>query len=349
MKQQSKSIALTAAYKPAAIRALPRLFVPVLLAALALFVLLVYMACTKTGPGDTPPPPPASDLANYPIPVQRLRVRDPFILKDEASKAYYLNVSTGSGFKTYSSKDLLNWRDDGSSFTPGSDFWGKSDFWAPDTYFYKGKYYIFATFSGSTAKRGTSVLISDKPGGPFQPLVNQAVTPADWMALDGSLYIDDENKPWILYCREWLEVTDGQVVAQRLSEDLKNASGEPVVLFSAGQAGWTGTITYGSKVGYVSDAPFIYRAKNGELLMTWSSFTKTGKYAIGLSRSTSGTIAGPWLHDAAPLNDDDGGHAMLFNDFSGQLTISYHAPNSLTEHAVVYKVSENNGKLLINK
>ncbi len=59
--------------------------------------------------------------------------------------------------------------------------------------------------------------------------------------------------------------------------------------------------------------------------MIWSSFTKAGKYAIGVARSESGELSGPWKHDPEPLNTDDGGHAMLFRDFSGQLRISYHA------------------------
>src|SRR5690606_14164349 len=114
-----------------------------------------------------------------------------------------------------------------------------------------------------------------------------AVTPADWMALDGTLYIDGEDNPWIIYCHEWLEIKDGEIVAQRLSEDLKTTVGEPQVLFTGNSAPWTGTITAGSITGYVTDAPFPYKAKNGELLMLWSSFTKAGKYAIGVARSKS--------------------------------------------------------------
>lgn len=159
---------------------------------------------------------------------------------------------------------------------------------------YKEKFYIMATFSGTNGKRGTSIMVSDKPTGPFTPLVNNAITPANWMALDGTLYIDSENNPWILYCREWVEVENGQVLAQRLSDDLKTPVGEPEVLFKGGDAAWTGTITDGSVCGYVTDAPFAYRAVNGELLMLWSSFTKAGKYAVGLARSESGSILGPW-------------------------------------------------------
>ena len=54
-----------------------------------------------------------------------------------------------------------------------------------------------------------------------------------------------------------------------------------------------------------------------------------GQYAIGVARSQSGTILGPWLQDPQPLNpNDNGGHAMIFRDFDGVLRISYHSPNT---------------------
>ena len=68
-------------------------------------------------------------------------------------------------------------------------FWGKTDFWAPDLYYYEGKYYMFATFSGADEVRGASVLVSDKPEGPFIPLVNRPVTPNGWQALDAALLL----------------------------------------------------------------------------------------------------------------------------------------------------------------
>lgn len=313
-------------------------------------ILLASSIQCKSGAGPEPPTLPVdSNKLMYPIDYTSIRARDPFILADASSKTYYLTVNNQPSFKLYSSKNLKNWRDESTVFTASSSFWGKTDFWAPDLVSYAGKYYILATFSGSNKMRGTSILVSDKPTGDFLPLVNNAITPANWMALDGTLYIDPENHPWIIYCREWLEVKDGEVVAQRLSADLKTTEGAPVVLFKGSEAPWTGTITSQSTTGYVTDAPFAYRAVNGELLMLWSSFTKAGKYAIGVARSETGTILGPWKQDPQPLNDDDGGHAMLFKDFSGQLKISYHAPNSQTERPVIYTVSENNGRLAIMK
>jgi hypothetical protein len=168
------------------------------------------------------------------------------------------------------------------------------------------------------------------------------------MSLDGVLYTGADGVPWLVYCHEWLEVTDGRIMAQRLSTDLKTTKGKPVELLRAGAAPWAGPIKGAKVEGYVTDAPFFYRARNGELLMLWSSFTKKGQYAIGVARSASGRLEGPWRHDAEPLNTDDGGHAMLFRDFDGQLRISYHAPNTAPHTRVrIYGVEEHNGKLKI--
>lgn len=248
----------------------------------------------------------------------------------------------------YKSRDLVTWEKAGNAFTATEQFWGKQDFWAPDVYKYRGSFYMLATFSAPGVKRGTSILKAPHPAGPFTPLVNSAATPKDMMSLDGVLYTSADNKPWLVYCHEWLEVKDGRIMAQRLSADLKKTIGKPVELLRAGAAPWAGTIKSADTEGYVTDAPFFYRAQNGELLMLWSSFTKQGKYAIGVARSRSGQLQGPWIHDPEPLNTDDGGHAMLFTDFNGQLRISYHAPNTAPNTRVrIYEVKDINGNLTI--
>jgi arabinan endo-1,5-alpha-L-arabinosidase len=292
-----------------------------------------------------------SDTAGkeYPIDISKIRVRDPFILADKKTMTYYLVVNSLPSFRMYSSKDLQNWKDEGNCFTADANFWGKKDFWAPDLIEHKGKYYIWATFSGTNGKRGTSILVADKPTGPYAPLVNSSLTPPTWMALDGTLYIDEKKRPWMLYCHEWLEVKDGEIVAQQLSDDFKKTIGGPKVLFKASEGPWVGPIGSGDNSGYVTDAPFVYKTKSGEMLMLWSSFAKSGKYAIGVARSATGDLLGPWKQDAETLNEDDGGHAMIFKDFKGRLKISYHAPNSKVERPVIYDLKDENGKLSILK
>jgi hypothetical protein len=62
--------------------------------------------------------------------------------------------------------------------------------------------------------------------------------------------------------------------------------------------------------------------------MIWSSFGKDGKYKVGLARSASGMLEGPWEQQEKLLYTDDGGHGMLFRAFDGKLMMSLHTPNS---------------------
>jgi beta-xylosidase len=284
----------------------------------------------------------------YTIDVGEWQVRDPFIFVDKNEKMYYLHVNENPSIGVYKSRDLKQWKKVGKSFVPDSIFWGTKDFWAPDMVFYKGKYYLLVTFSSDTQKRGTGILVSDSPAGPFVPLINEAITPANWTCLDATLYIDDNGNPWLLYSREWIEVIDGQIIAQRLSDDLKTLSGDPHILFKASDAPWTGSIKYNDYItGYVTDAPFIYKSSvSGKLFMLWSSYDKNGKYAIGVAESGNGKIDGTWIQFPETLNSDDGGHAMIFEDLDGILRISYHAPNN-NSRITVRNILEENGILTI--
>jgi hypothetical protein len=126
----------------------------------------------------------------------------------------------------------------------------------------------------------------------------------------------------MIYCHERMQVTDGGMCAIRLAPDLKRAIGPKHLLFKASDANWTDAID-GNQ--YTTDGPFIHQTSNGHLLLLWSSFHR-GNYAVGMARSASGNILGPWLHDAAPLYKADGGHAMIFRTFAGRAMLALHAP-----------------------
>ncbi|MCF3108740.1 glycoside hydrolase family 43 protein [Niabella sp. CC-SYL272] len=302
-----------------------------------LFLLLLLFngwACSGAGKGRGS----AAVAAQQPfIATSAMRLRDPFILYDRRSGKYYTYVNNRPSIKAYRSSDLEQWEPVGNVFTADTSFWGKQDFWAPDCYYYQGKYYLFVTFSGSNRMRGTSVLVADAPDQQFRPLVNAPVTPAHWMCLDASLYIDKDDTPWILFSREWLEVTDGEIYAQQMSRNLKNAAGEPVLLFRASEAPWVKAIYSRelNKKGMITDAPFIHRVNKDKLVMLWSSFDKNGRYAMGAAYAPSGKVTGPWIQSDTALNNDDGGHGMLFYDKARQLKISYHAPNAGLGHLII--------------
>ena len=82
-----------------------------------------------------------------------------------------------------------------------------------------------------------------------------------------------------------------------------------------------------------------FGTKSGALLMLWSSYGPQ-KYAVGIARSKSGRLAGPWEQLPDPLWADDGGHPMLFKTFDGRLVMVIHQPNRKVERARFFEVED---------
>ena len=83
--------------------------------------------------------------------LKDLHVRDPFILPFEGK--YYFLFSPGKyawegkdGFYVTVSEDLEEWSEPKKVFTPPEGFWSNNNFWAPEMHYYKGEFYIFASF-----------------------------------------------------------------------------------------------------------------------------------------------------------------------------------------------------------
>ena len=234
--------------------------------------------------------------------VADLRIRDPFVVTDVPNGRYIMVASMSNrqrgakGWECYTSRDLRHWRTPVTVFTPPAGFWADRDFWAPEIHAYQGKFYLFGTVSAEQAKRGTQVFVADSPLGPFRVHTDRAATPHDWMALDGTLHVEN-NQPWVVFCHEWVQIGDGTMNAVRLADDLSKPVGEPILLFRASDAPWCRPVQLGK---YVTDGPCFYRLKSGPLLMLWSSFGERG-YAVGVARSVSGAIQGPWTQDRQPL------------------------------------------------
>lgn len=288
---------------------------------------------------------------------ENLQIRDPFVFSDQKTGKYYLFGSTdaniwgkGTGFDVYVGDDLENWRGPFPVFRPDEDFYSNENFWAPEVHEYEGRYYMFATFLRKDNRcRGTAILVSDSLFGPFRPHSHGPVTPKDWHSLDGTLFIDEQGLPWLAFCHEWVQVGDGEICALRLTEDLREATGEPRLLFHASDAPWPTAFKHSKqplKNNYVTDGPFMFRNSNQELLMLWSSFVDN-IYALGISRSVSGKVTGPWIHDDHPIYYKDGGHGMIFQTFEGRLMLSLHAPNvTPLERPFFINIIERKGKIM---
>ncbi len=269
-------------------------------------------------------------------------LRDPFVLLHEGK--YYV-YGTGWTVSVHSSdkltSTLTNTRE---CVTRPSDYTDCN--WAPEVYYLNGKFYMFTTYKSSkNAHRGCAIFISDKPDGPFKlhsngylnidgteasNVTNRSighVTPHNWDAIDGTLYIDKEGQPWMVFVHEWTSTDDGvgRMACAKLSDDLTHFISEPIELFRADDAPWAR--------GNITDGCFMYETEDGQLLMIWSNHDGAG-YSVGVAKSESGLVTGPWIHDSRMLyskkytNMYDGGHGMIFTDTNGYMWMAIHSPNA---------------------
>lgn len=304
------------------------------------------------------------DITDYKLATSDLRIRDPFIIVDQKEKCYYLIAPRQEGtiysLFAYQSLNLKTWKEVGTVYEMASDYLGTKDYWAPDFFKYKDNYYCFITVSGEGIKRGTTIFKGGvSPVDTYTPMLpNTAdgmfITPGNQQYLDGSLYVDEQGIPWMVYSHEWLEATnyDGEIYAVQLKDDLSGTIGEPIKLFSASEVPWVVPWTYKNGSGeiiaketWLTDAPFIWKDEaSGNLIMTWSSLS-SGDYSIGQAISETGKMTGPWKHETTPIYSSDGGHAMIFKDLEGRLKIAYHAPNSVSERVQINDITITNGKI----
>jgi GH43 family beta-xylosidase len=288
-----------------------------------------------------------------------IRIRDPFIYADPETKTYFMYAQINNrldanpavkGVEVYTSKDLHSWEGPKSVFEAPANFWARSLVWAPEMHKFKDKYYLFVTFTSEDTlpqiegrphqrKRGTHILVADSPAGPFELFHNRAHTPADWMALDGTLWVED-GTPWMIFCHEWVQIMDGTMELVQLKPDLSDVVGESKTLFKASEAPWVRGLQDNTTKDFVTDGCFLYRTKSDKLLMIWSSFGERN-YAIGIAESTSGKVNGPWKQQKELLFAADGGHGMIFTSFDGTLMLVFHQPNGgQLERAQLYELQE---------
>ena len=278
--------------------------------------------------------------------LNEIYCRDPYIVVDQKNECYYLVRSSSSdvfdiegnaigGVEIYTSRDLEMWEGPHKVLSVPADNWITGTVWAPEMHYYKGRYYIFATLNTTlTWKdandgrspyrfRGTQIFKSKAPFGPFEAFDKVPCTPMDQMCLDGTLWVED-GQPYMVYCHEWVEVYDGEMVVVKLKKDLSGPDGNPLRLFCASAAPWASKTE--GKVDFITDAPFLYKTRTGKLLMIWSSFSDSG-YTVGIAESVTGKVTGPWKQQEKPLYSKDGGHAMIFRSLDGRLMLSLHSPN----------------------
>lgn len=279
--------------------------------------------------------------------INEINIRDPFVLVHD--NKYYMYGTRGEtafsrkayGLDVYISDDMVNWSEPIEVFRKTEDFWADKNFWAPEVYCYNDAFYMFVTFAYKNKKQCTVVLKSDKPDGLFKPWSDSNVTPEGWRTLDGTLYIDENKTPYMVFCHEWKQIKDGEVCAIELDKDLKKSIGEPFTLFKASEAKpLVKSFLFGR---YITDGPYLVRTDDNKLHLLWSSMGEGG-YVQLMAHSDTNDIHGKFITDEA-LYTSDGGHGMIFKDLNNDYYLVLHTPNTpKKEHPVFIKLQYNDGK-----
>lgn len=289
-------------------------------------------------------------------PLDDFWAHDPYILPFAAESTYYLYTAARDqpAVVAYRSTDLEGWDEEPVVvFRVPADTWAAATEapWAPEVHEYRGRFYLFTTLHDSSRElevpggarfravtagkdhiptaRGTVIAVADHPAGPFELLRTDApVAPADFMTLDGTLFVDDDGAPWMVYAHEWVQIFDGTIEAVPLTPDLTASAGDPILLFRGSEAAFLKDLppSAQTRMPYVTDGPQLRRLAGGELLMLWATYRPLGggsEYVETMAVSRSGRLQGPW-EQLEILVDGNAGHGMLFDAFDGRTMLVLH-------------------------
>jgi hypothetical protein len=291
--------------------------------------------------------------------TSQINFRDPYVVT--CNGLYYLYGTESAtvwqgrpdGFSCFVSADLDLWDGPFKVFQSAGSFFADRHYWAPECHRVGDRYFLITTLGAADRKKGVYALAADSPAGPFALISECPLTPPDWACIDGTLYLDDDQTPYLVFSHTFEDVPTGDMAAVRLSDDLRRAVSEPWVLFRAVDAPWARPVPFArTEFGlegdvYFTDGPCVHRLPCGKLMIIWSAWAVRG-YAVGMAVADNGQITGPWRHLPEKLFPAGGGHGMLFRTFDGALKYVLHAPNETPlERPLFVDVIEEGDRLVL--
>lgn len=213
---------------------------------------------------------------------------DPDILYSEKTKKYYIyptsdgfNNWSGTYFKTFSSTDLVSWKDEGIILDLNKDVsWAKRNAWAPCIIEKKisGQYKYFYYF---TAAQKIGVAVADNPAGPFIDM-GKALIDQKPAGIKGGQEIDPEVFTDPQTGKSYLYWGNGYMAVAELNDDMISLKQEPLKIITPTDK----TFREGTTVFY----------RNGQYYFMWSEDdTRSENYRVryGTSSSPIGPISIP--------------------------------------------------------
>ncbi len=234
---------------------------------------------------------------------------------DEDSSTWF----TMNEWRTYSSKDMVNWTDHGSPLSLESFSWADKDAWAAQCIYRKGKYYFYICAHHKTLNRmAIGVAVSDSPTGPFVPPYDEPLVAAHWGDIDPTVFIDDDEQAYLYWGNPDLWYV-------KLNEDMISWNKEEgVVKVPLTKEGFHVRFKDTEKrPSAYEEGPWLYKRKDLYYLLY-----PAGGVPEHLAYSTSPTATGPWTYQDTIMHVIKEGGAFTNHpgliDFKGNSYLFYH-------------------------
>ena len=262
-----------------------------------------------------------TNLASFSNPL-KVQFGDPYVLHTQGM--YYMYGTGGEadhGFAAYSSKDLVNWKQEGQVFfSNNKNGWSdpkakwEGAYWAPEVYEVKGKFYLFYSAQWNVNPGNEEenfrigVAVADKPTGPFIDLSARPVFDPGYPIIDANVFFDTNGKCYLYYSRvaykhpvesevaAWAkkkgwykEIEESWVYGVELKPDFLGVIGQPKLMLrppvslSNKQSEWESRSVTAKEVNRRWTEGSVTFKKEGVYYMMYSANHFGGQYyAIGL-------------------------------------------------------------------
>lgn len=250
--------------------------------------------------------------------AKQVSVHDPVMAKE--GNTYYL-FSTGPGVTFYSSRNMLDWKEEGRVFA-GEPTWAKKaapsfngHIWAPDIYFHGGKYYLYYSVSGfgkNTSGIGVTTNATLNPRAPNykwedQGMVLQSVPGRDnWNAIDANIVDDASGTAWMAFGSFWSGIKLVKLDASR------TRLAEPQVWHAIAQRERPAATPDGEPGPAEIEGPHIMK-KNGYyyLFVSWGLCCNKEKTTYHVVVGRAKEVSGPYLDKSGKDMAKGGGSLVI--------------------------------------
>lgn len=252
---------------------------------------------------------------------KQIKLADPTIFYHQNTYYLYGTVenSWDAGFKAYTSKDKVNWKDAGVVLTKGDAF-GTVGFWAPQVFEYHKKFYM-----AYVANENIAIAESDTPLGPFKQKVKKSID-APVRMIDPFLFFEN-GKVYLYHVR----LQEGnRIFVAEMNTDLSAIKEKTLKECITATEAWENTA---GADWSVTEGPTVFKHNKLYYLFYSANDFRNPDYAVGYA--TSKSPYGPWkkftgspVLSKVQTGENGSGHGDFFTDSEGKLSYVFHTHES---------------------